>query len=149
MSRHWFKRPWRTRQLCNGSVVSGNELLPARVARFSQPPGQPQAAHRHGYLAQIKEQSRLRLGNYSRPRMTEEMREDGTDVGHRRVGRLIRENRIVLERARKFKATLDSDYTFNIAPNLLDRNFHAPEPNRNRPMISVTSGPARGGCIWL
>ena len=42
----------------------------------------------------------------------------------------MRENGIVIERTRKFKATTDSNHTFNIAPNLLDRDFHAPEPNQ-------------------
>jgi transposase InsO family protein len=81
-------------------------------------------------LAHIKEQSRLSLGSYGRPRMTEELKEIGVDVGHRRVGRLMRENGIVVERTRKFKATTDSDHTFNIAPNLLDRDFTADRPNQ-------------------
>ena len=49
-------------------------------------------------LAHIKEQSRLSLGSYGRPRMTEELKEVGVDVGHRRVGRLMRENGIIVER---------------------------------------------------
>jgi len=81
-------------------------------------------------LAHIKEQSRLSLGSYGRPRMTEELKEVGIDVGHRRVGRLMRENGIVVERTRKFKATTDSDHTFNIAPNLLDRDFTADRANQ-------------------
>lgn len=81
-------------------------------------------------LAHIKEQSRLSLGSYGRPRMTEELKEVGVDVGHRRVGRLMRENGITVERTRKFKATTDSDHTFNIAPNLLDRDFRATGPNQ-------------------
>ena len=43
-------------------------------------------------LAHIKEQSRLSLGSYVRPRMTEELKQVGVDVGHRRVGRVRREN---------------------------------------------------------
>jgi transposase InsO family protein len=81
-------------------------------------------------LAHIKEQSRLSLGSYGRPRMTEELKEVGVSVGHRRVGRLMRENGITVERTRKFKATTDSDHTFNIAPNLLDRDFTADRPNQ-------------------
>ena len=81
-------------------------------------------------LAHIKEQSRLSLGSYGRPRMTEELKEVGLDVGHRRVGRLMRENRITVERTRKFKAATDSDHKFNIAPNLLDRDFSATGPNQ-------------------
>lgn len=37
-------------------------------------------------LAHIKEQSRLSLGSYGRPRMTEELKELGLNVGHGRVG---------------------------------------------------------------
>ena len=81
-------------------------------------------------LAHIKEQSRLSLGSYGRPRMTEEPKEVGVDVGHHRVGRPMRENGIVVERTRKFKATTDSDHTLNIAPNLLDRDFTADQPNQ-------------------
>ncbi len=33
-------------------------------------------------LAHIKEQSRLSLGSYGRPRMTEELKVVGVDVGH-------------------------------------------------------------------
>ena len=38
-------------------------------------------------LAHIKEKSRLGLGSYGRPRMTEELKELGLNIGHRRVGR--------------------------------------------------------------
>jgi len=38
-------------------------------------------------LAHIKEQSRLSPGSYGRPRMTEELKEVGVDVGHPLPGR--------------------------------------------------------------
>ena len=81
-------------------------------------------------LAHIKEQSRLSLGSYGRPRMTEELKEIGLDIGHRRVGRLMRQNGISVVRTRKHKVTTDSDHKFNIAPNLLDRDFTANAPNQ-------------------
>lgn len=81
-------------------------------------------------LAHINGLSRLNQGSHGCPRMTEELKEVGVDVGHRRVGRLMRENGIIVERMRKFKATTDSDHTFNIAPNLLDRDFAAAGPNQ-------------------
>ena len=43
-------------------------------------------------LVHVKEQSRLSLGSYDRPRMTEELKGVRVDVGHRRVGRVRREN---------------------------------------------------------
>jgi len=81
-------------------------------------------------LAHIREQFRLSLGSYGRPRMTEELKELGFDVGHRRIGRLMRQNRITVKRNKKFKATTDSNHSFNIAPNLLNRDFYADRPNQ-------------------
>jgi len=81
-------------------------------------------------LAHIREQHRLSFGSYGRPRMTEELKALGLDVGHRRVGRLMRQNGILVVRTRKYKATTDSNHNFNIAPNLLNRDFTVSEPNR-------------------
>jgi len=81
-------------------------------------------------LAHIREQFTLSLGSYGRPRMTEELKDLGLDVGHRRVGRLMRENGISVKRNKKFKATTDSNHSFNIAPNLLNRDFAADRPNQ-------------------
>ena len=81
-------------------------------------------------LAHIKEQSRLSLGSYGRPRRTEELREIGLNVGHRRVGRLKHQNGISVARTRKHTVTTDSDHKLNIAPNLLDRDFNADAPNQ-------------------
>ena len=42
------------------------------------------------FLAHIREQHRLSLKGYGWPRMTEELQELNLNVGHRRVGRLVR-----------------------------------------------------------
>ncbi len=81
-------------------------------------------------LAHIREQHRLSLASYGRPRMTEELKELGLNVGHRRVGRLMRQNAICVVRTRKHKVTTDSNHKFNIAPNLLNRNFTAQKSNQ-------------------
>ncbi len=52
-----------------------------------------------------EEQSRLSLGSYGWPRMTEVLKEIGLDVGHRPVGRLMRQNGIYVVRTRKHKVT--------------------------------------------
>ena len=80
-------------------------------------------------LAHVREQHSLSLQSYGRPRMTEELQELGLKVGHRRIGRLMRANDIKIIRTQKYKATTDSNYTFNIAPNLLDQDFSADGPN--------------------
>jgi len=81
-------------------------------------------------LAHIREQYKLSLCSYGRPRMTEELQELGFKVGHRRVGRLMRQNGIEAIRTRKYKVTTDSNHSFAIAPNLLDRDFSATAPNQ-------------------
>lgn len=58
-------------------------------------------------LAHIKDQSRLSRASSGRPMMIGELEEVGIDVGHRRVGRLTREDSIVFERIRKFKGKED------------------------------------------
>jgi len=54
----------------------------------------------------------------------------GLDVGHRRVGRLMRQNGLSVVRTRQHKVTTESDHKFNIAPNLLDGDFAADAPNQ-------------------
>ena len=81
-------------------------------------------------LAHIREQHRLSLQSYGRPRMTEELQELGIMVGPRRIGRLMRENGIKTIRTHKFKVTTDSNHGFNIAPNLLYQDFSADGPNQ-------------------
>ena len=81
-------------------------------------------------LAHIRELHHLSLGSYGRPRMTQELKEAGLSVGHRRVGRLMRDNCIYVVRTHKYKATTDSHHRFNIATNWLNRNFHANQPNQ-------------------
>lgn len=81
-------------------------------------------------LAHIREQFALSLNSYGRPRMTEELKELGLQVGHRRIGRLMRQNNISVIRTRKYKVTTDSNHKFNVAANLLKQSFEANKPNQ-------------------
>ena len=81
-------------------------------------------------LAHIREQHRLSLQSYGRPRTTEELQEPGLQVGHRRLGRIMRENGIKIIRTQKYKVTTDSNHAFNIAPDLLGQDFIADGPNQ-------------------
>jgi transposase InsO family protein len=100
-------------------------------------------------LAHIREQHRLSLGGYGRPRMTQELNELGINVGQRRVARIMRDNGIQVLRSRKFKRTTDSNHTFNIAPNLLRQDLTASAPNQKWAETSPIFGPARDGPILL
>lgn len=112
--RHAFS----AKRMCDLLDVSARGLR----AHRSRPASQGQRTDMV-VLAHIKEQSRLSLGSYGRPRMTEELKDIGLNVGHRRVGQLMRENGIRVERSKKYKVTTDSNHSFNVAPNLLGRDF--------------------------
>jgi putative transposase len=73
------------------------------------------------------------VGNYRayiRKRITDELKDQGTVLGERRVGRLMRDNDIRIGRTHKFKHPINSNHGHNIAPNLLDRGFRATAPNQ-------------------
>lgn len=96
-------------------------------------------------MAHIRDQFALSDNSYGRVRMTEEL---GLQVGHRRVGRLMRQNGISVLRTRKYKVTTDSNHKFNIAPNLLDRNFTAEHPNQKW-VVNISYIWTREGWLYL
>lgn len=65
-------------------------------------------------------------GSYGSPRVARELKEDGIEVGRRRVARLMRGNGITGAPPKRFKVTTDSDHDFGVADNVLEREF-APE----------------------
>jgi putative transposase len=67
---------------------------------------------------------------YGSPRVHQDLRAHGIRVGRKRVERLMREAGIVGRRKRRFRRTTDSNHTYPIAPNLLDRKFDVPLPNK-------------------
>ena len=79
--------------------------------------------------------------------MAEERQELLVKVGHQRVGRLMGENGTKIIRTQKYQPTTDSDHRFNTAPNLLETDFSADVFNQKWLETSVTSGPAKAGCI--
>ena len=81
-------------------------------------------------FAHIREEFSRNENSYGRLRMTEELKELGFNVGHRRVGRLMRENGICVHRTRKFKVTTDSNHKYTVADNILARQFKADKPDR-------------------
>ena len=99
-------------------------------------------------LAHIKEHHRLCLGTYGRSRMTQELKEEGLQVGERCVGRLMAANDIRVDRKRKYRVTTDSAHSLGVAPNLLGGDFACSGPNQNGPQIYPTSGHKRAGSTW-
>ena len=86
---HSWRHRWPVELLCRVMLVSERGYRSWRSRPIS---------HRERtdmkVLAHIREQYRLSLGSYGRPRMTMELKEVGLDVGERRVGRLMKNNGI-------------------------------------------------------
>ena len=99
-------------------------------------------------LAHIREQFAQSHNSYGRPRMTEELKDLGLQVGHRRIGRLMRQNGISVVRTRKHKVTTDSNHKFNIAPNVLNRDFTAGHPNQKW-VVDISYIWTREGWLYL
>jgi transposase InsO family protein len=66
---------------------------------------------------------------YGSPRVHAELKAAGERVGRKRVARLMREKKLAARARRRFRATTDSNHTFPIAPNVLERDFTASAPN--------------------
>ena len=79
-------------------------------------------------------------GRYGSPRVHAELRADGIRVGQKRVARIMRTEGLVARRKRRFRRTTDSNHSDPIAPNLVQRDFHADAPNETW-VTDVT-------CIW-
>jgi putative transposase len=69
-------------------------------------------------------------GTYGSPRVLAALRRDGVAIGRRRVARLMRANGLAGVPCRRFRKTTDSEHSLPIAPNIVDRDFSADEPNQ-------------------
>ncbi len=70
----------------------------------------------------------LKYPAYGRPRITAELKRQGWEVNHKRVGRILREDNLLCIRKRKFKSTTDSQHGYPVYANLL-RNLVPAHPN--------------------
>ena len=87
-------------------------------------------------------------GRYGAPRIHRELRREGLSVSRKRVARLMREAGLRAKGRRKYKPTTDSDHTLPVAPNVLDRDFHAERPNTAW-VSDITYIATREGWLYL
>lgn len=69
-------------------------------------------------------------GGYGWPRTWKELLAGGIRVGKERVRKLMQLHGIRAKGKRRFKVTTHSNHSLPVAPNLLDRQFDAAEPDR-------------------
>jgi transposase InsO family protein len=94
-------------------------------------------------------------GTYGAPRIHRDLREEGLRVGKKRVARLMRHDGLVgREPPRGWVRTTDSNHTYPIAPNLLNRQFTVHDATGvaalDRVWVSdITYVPTRAGWLYL
>jgi hypothetical protein len=89
---------------------------------------------------------RIALKNpaYGRPRITAELKRQGWEVNHKRVGRILREDNLLCLRKRKFQTTTDSRHAYPVHANLL-RNLAIDRPNQVWVADITSAIPSNGG----
>jgi transposase InsO family protein len=77
-------------------------------------------------IIEIYEQSKKRYGG---PRVWKALKNRGIDCGKNRVARLMKKAGMISKRRKKFKATTNSKHNLPVAPNLINQDFTADQPN--------------------
>ena len=72
------------------------------------------------HIRRIHQRSRQTYGS---PRITESLRREGIHVSRPRVARIMRKAKITAKYKKKFKVTTDSNHSYPVANNLLNRDF--------------------------
>jgi len=99
--------------------------------------------------AQIEEIHQQSRQTYGSPRIHAELADQGVKCGHNRVARLMRQAELRAKQNRKFKVTTtDSAHNYPVAPNLLEQDFQASQPNEKW-VADITYIPTAEGWLYL
>jgi putative transposase len=98
---------------------------------------------------QIKDIHQQSRQTYGSPRIQAELAEQGINCGHKRVARLMRDEKLFAKQKRKFRViTTDSAHSYPVALNLLDQDFSASRPNEKW-TTDMTYIPTAQGWLYL
>lgn len=97
------------------------------------------------HIRRIHKKSRKTYGS---PRVHAELRSEGIVINHKRVARLMRLEGLYGRRMRRKVSTTDSKHDYPIAPNLLNRQFHADAPD-TKWVADITYIPTCEGWLYL
>jgi putative transposase len=101
-----------------------------------------------GFGSPLKRVNLTHQGRYGSPRLHVELREQGKSCSRKRVARLMREAGLTASRKRRRVVTTRRDTSHPVAPNILERDFTATEPN-TKWVGDVTYIPTTQGWLYL
>jgi putative transposase len=104
-------------------------IAPSRYYDWQRKQQSERAKQDADLLAAIRRIFAQFRGRYGAPRVHGQLAREGIAVSRKRVARLMREAGLKAKGRRKYKATTDSEHALPIAPNLLERDFHAERPD--------------------
>jgi putative transposase len=121
---HAEKAHFPVRAMCRALNVS-----PSGYYAFHSRPKSARAVEDEKLEAQIQTIHESSKQRYGSPRITAELKANGTKVSRKRVARLMNDAGISASAPRKFVQTTDSNHDLPIAPNLLERDFSPSKAN--------------------
>jgi len=81
-------------------------------------------------VAEIRDVMKESRYTYGIIRVTEELKDRGFHVNHKRVERLMRDHNIRCKKVKKFKKTTNSKHSYPASEDRLQRRFNVAEPDR-------------------
>jgi putative transposase len=107
------------------------EVSPAGYYAWRGRPESGRTTANRELLGEIRRVHEASRGRYGSPRVHAALRAEGVRAGRHRVARLMHQHGMAARRSRRGQPrTTDSRHALPIAPNLLERRFTAPAPNR-------------------
>ncbi len=127
--------------------VSSSGYYAWRNRRTSQA-GSARARANDALAVEIRAIHKQNKQRYGSRKMRLELIRLGRRANHKRVARLMRENGLFSRRVRRREVTTDSKHSLPVAPNVLNREFTATQPNRKW-VSDITYVPTREGWLYL
>jgi putative transposase len=97
---------------------------------------------------EIQQEFSTHQGRYGSPRLHAQLRDQGRRIARKRVARLMQEAGLCAKRKRRRVLTTRRDPSHPVAPNLLNREFTATEPN-SKWVTDITYIPTMQGWLYL
>ena len=118
-------RRYPIRLMCRALTVS-----PAGYYAWAHRPESDRSVHNRTLLSAIRVIHRESRETYGSPSIWDALVKRGHEVGDNRIARLMRVDGIRAKTVKKWRATTDSDHTWPVATNILNRQFQVEQPNQ-------------------